>query len=403
MKPLTGVTVLDLSRVLAGPLCAQGLADLGANVIKIETVQDGDESRTWPPFHRGVATAFITANRNKKSVAVNLKHPEGLRIVRQLTKTSDVVIESAATGASQRLGVDYESLRKLNDRLIYCTISGFGRTGPLKDMRGYDMILQAYSGMMSVTGDDRSGPVRIPFSPIDQTTGYHAMIGVLAALIRRGASGEGAYVEVSLFETAVSFLGYMIQAYLENGTLPGRSGSEHGGIVPYQAFACVDKPVLIGVANDKLWRKFCDEFQFPELSNDPRFALNRDRVANRAATIKVVQDAVATLSAKELVRRLTAIGVPCSPINNFDDILNDPHTIARGLIRSFDSSKMDPSMKAVMMPIVFDGQSRDVGDAPPLLGEHTDQILSALGFSDEHLLALERDGAIFRAPPPNGQ
>jgi len=257
------------------------LGDLGAEVIKIETPDVGDESRSWPPFHKGTATAFLTANRNKKSVALNLKSAAGQQVLHRLAREVDVVIESAATGVSERLGADYETLKNVNDKIIYCTISGFGRSGPLSHLRGYDMILQAYSGMMSVTGDENSSAVRIPFSPIDQATGYHAVIGVLSALIERSISGRGSLIEVSLYETAVSFLGYMIQAYLEDGKLPTPSGSRHGGIAPYQAFDCADRTVLIGIANDKLWRAFCKELGLDELAKDPRFSLNNDRVRYR--------------------------------------------------------------------------------------------------------------------------
>lgn len=207
MKPLKNIQVLDLSRVLAGPLCAQTLGDLGAEVIKIETPGDGDESRTWPPFYEGTATAYIATNRNKKSITVNLKAREGQEILHALVKKADVVIESAATGVSARLAADYDTLRKINPKLVYCTISGFGRSGPFRDKRGYDVILQAHSGMMSITGDEGSGVIRIPFSPIDQTTGHHAAMGVLAALLDRAATGRGSLVEVSLLDTAVNFLG----------------------------------------------------------------------------------------------------------------------------------------------------------------------------------------------------
>ena len=392
-KPLAGMRVLDFSRVLAGPLCAQYLGDLGADVIKVETVGDGDESRTWPPFHNGMATAYITANRNKKSMAVNLKHPDAAEIVARLVRDCDIVVESAATGVSQRLGVDYDTLSAINDKLIYCTISGFGRTGPMKDARGYDMILQAYSGMMSVTGDAASGAIRIPFSPIDQATGYHAVIGVLSAVIERGRSGKGRFMEVSLYETAASFLGFMVQAYLETGTLPQRSGSGHAGIAPYQAFDCADKPVLVGVANDKLWRLFCAEFGRPELARDPRFLRNRDRVLNRTEVVAIVQELVGALPSAEVLQKLLANGIPCAPINTFQDLLKDPQATHRAMIQTITGEGFD-GMKAVAMPILFGGAERSIGTAPPRLGAHTAEIMARLGYDAATIERMQADGAI---------
>lgn len=401
MVPLKGMRVLDLSRVLAGPLCAQGLGDLGAEIIKVETLVDGDESRSWPPFSNGMATAFMAANRNKQSIALDLKKPDGLKIVHELVRTCDVVVESASAGVAERLGVDYPTLKAINDRIVYCTISGFGRTGPMKDARGYDMILQAYSGMMSVTGSEDGNAIRIPFSPIDQTTGYHAIIGVLSALMQRGVSGKGSLIDVSLFETAASFLGYMAQAYMENGTLPKRSGSQHSGIVPYQAFECRDKSILVGIANDKLWRAFCNAFGYSEFAIDARFALNRDRVANRHATVAIVQEAMSPLAAADALEKLDRIGVPSAPINNLQDLIENPQTTARGLIGSFNADYISANVKAFLMPILFDGQPRNLGSPPPRLGEHTDIVLTRLGYTPMEIQALERDQVIGRMALPH--
>lgn len=397
VKPLKGIRVLDLSRVLAGPLCAQALGDLGAEVIKIETPGEGDESRTWPPFHQGTATAFITANRNKKSVAVNLKHGEGQRILHQLVKDADVVVESAATGVAERLGADYRTLQAINDRLIYCSISGFGRTGPLREWRGYDMILQAYSGMMSITGERDGAPIRIPFSPIDQATGHHAVIGVLAALIERSVQGRGSYIEVSLFETAVSFLGYTIQAYLEDRKLPTRTGSRHGGIAPYQAFETADRTVLIGIANDKLWRAFCRDFGVEHLGRDRRFLTNKDRVRNCDAVAGAVQALVGAMPSIEVLDRLEKAGIPCAPINTIADLVGNPQVAARGLLKMIGGDSPIGGMQAVVMPVLFNNEERDLGTAPPALGQHSDLVLRGLGYSPAAIDRLEQSGVIGRA------
>jgi crotonobetainyl-CoA:carnitine CoA-transferase CaiB-like acyl-CoA transferase len=385
--------VVDLSRVLAGPLCAQNLADLGADVIKVEAPGSGDESRGWPPSRNGMSTAYASANRGKRCITVDLKDPRGLKIVHRLVEGADIVVESAATGVSQRLGVDYETLRAIKPDLIYCTISGFGRTGPLAEARGYDMILQAYTGIMDLVGEPDGNPVRVPFSPIDQTTGHHATVGILAALLRRGISREGAYIEVSLYETAIAFLGFLLQAYWEDGKLPRRNGSRHGGIVPYEAFACRDKTILLGVANDKLWRSFCEAFGIPELVADPHFATNAARVANRQETVEIVKGILAPLEADDVLARLRGIGVPCSPINNLQDLLHEPQTAARGMIGQLSHPTIG-AMNVVGMPIQFDGQARAFGTMPPLPGEHTREVLLSLGYAFDEITSLAEAGVI---------
>lgn len=293
MSSLSGIKVLDLSRVLAGPLCAQALGDLGAEVTKVESLGLGDETRGWPPFKgEGLSAVFLCVNRNKRSVAIDMKTAEGRALVHQLAKHADVVIESFSTGVAERLGIDAPTLQALNPRLIHCSISGFGREGPLRSAPGYDVILQAFAGVMSLTGDDSGGHIRSPISPIDQMTGTHAIIGILAAILERQQTGKGGTVNVSLFETALALQRYNLQSYWQLGVQPPKCGSSHESLCPYQAFEAADGPIMIGVANDNLWRKFCKFAGLEHIVDEPRFKTNADRVKHRPETIGLVQEAI---------------------------------------------------------------------------------------------------------------
>jgi crotonobetainyl-CoA:carnitine CoA-transferase CaiB-like acyl-CoA transferase len=322
-KPLTGIRVLDLSKVLAGPLCAQYLGDLGADIIKVETVGQGDETRGWPPFPApGLGTVFLSANRNKRSIAVDMKSKKGREIVHALAKSADVAIESFGTGVAERLGIDAATLRSLNDRLIHCSISGFGRSGPLKNSPGYDVILQAFCGVMSMTGDEDGGYIRSPISPIDQMTGVHAFSGILALLYAREKSGKGGEIQVSLFETALGLLGYNLQTFWERGVQPPKCGSSHESLCPYQAFETADGPIMIGVANDNLWRKFCAVTGLNAIVDDVKFRTNADRVAHREETLGHVQAALTQNSVAHWNEVLTGVGVPCA--DQFDCAITRP-------------------------------------------------------------------------------
>jgi crotonobetainyl-CoA:carnitine CoA-transferase CaiB-like acyl-CoA transferase len=393
MKPLAGIRILDLTKVLAGPLCTQYLGDLGAEVIKVEPCQIGDDTRRWPPFRGETGAIFLSVNRNKRSLAVDLKTVEGQAIVRKLAAKADVVIESYGTGVSDRLGIDFPTLHALNPRLIYCSISGFGRTGPLSHALGYDVILQAFSGIMGISGEEGGEPIRSPFSPIDQTTGLHAVTGIMAALIRRGQTGEGSQLEVSLFETAMSFLSYNFHVYWEKGVLPDKCGSGHESLVPYQAFEASDAPVLIGIANDNLWRRFCKVVGRDELAEDPRFRTSPDRVRNRAETVAIVQDIVRTRTRDEWVELLMGLGVPCAPINTLKEALDHPHTAARGLVLEYPHPVLG-QIKTIAQPIVFDGEPRGAGTPPPMLGEHSRTVLRELGYPDSEISRLAGAGVI---------
>jgi crotonobetainyl-CoA:carnitine CoA-transferase CaiB-like acyl-CoA transferase len=393
-KPLTGIRVLDLSKVLAGPLCAQYLGDLGADIIKVEAVGQGDETRGWPPFPApGLGTVFLSANRNKRSIAVDMKTEKGREIVHALARSADVAIESFGTGVAERLGIDAATLRALNDRLIHCSISGFGRSGPLKNSPGYDVILQAFCGIMSMTGDADGGYIRSPISPIDQMTGVHAFSGILALLYAREKTGKGGAIQVSLFETAMGLLGYNLQTYWQRGVQPPKCGSSHESLCPYQAFEAADGPIMIGVANDNLWRKFCAVAGLDGIVDDPKFRTNADRVAHRAETLGHVQSALALHSAAHWNDVLTGVGVPCAPINSLAQLLAHPHTEASGIILDYQHQSAGP-LRGVGHPVLIDGVERKAGLPPPMLGQHTDDVLSEIGLSPEAIGALRRDRVV---------
>jgi crotonobetainyl-CoA:carnitine CoA-transferase CaiB-like acyl-CoA transferase len=394
MKPLNGIRVLDFSKVLAGPLCAQYLGDLGADVIKVEPVGLGDETRGWPPFRTaGLGTVFLNVNRNKRSVALDLKTDEGRNIAHELARRADIAIESFGTGVAERLGIDADSLRPLNERLIHCSISGYGRTGPLKNSPGYDVILQAFSGIMALTGDENGGYIRSPISPIDQMTGSHAFSGILASLIERGRTAKGSTVKVSLFETAMGLLGYNLQTYWERGKQPPKCGSSHESLCPYQAFEAADGPIMIGVANDNLWRKFCAIAGLQDIVDDEKFRTNADRVGCRAETIDRVGSAIAKRTVDYWNDSLAMAGVPCSPINSLAQLLNHPHTQESGMILNYDHP-VAGALKGIAQPILLNDEVRTAGLPPPMLGQHTDDVLGELGFSRSRIDDLRRAGVV---------
>jgi len=393
-KPLDGVRVLDLSKVLAGPLCAQYLGDLGAEVIKVEAVGQGDETRGWPPFRSpGLGTVFLSANRNKRSIAINMKSEKGRELVHDLARSADVAIESFGTGVAERLAIDANSLRALNDRLVHCSISGFGRTGPLKNLPGYDVILQAFSGIMSMTGDEGGGYIRSPISPIDQMTGVHAFSGILASLLAREKSGKGASIQVSLFDTALGLLSYNLQTFWERGVQPAKCGSSHESLCPYQAFEAADGPIMIGVANDNLWRKFCGVAGLKTIVDDPKFRTNADRVRHRAETLQHVQDVIATRTVEAWNGALNEVGIPCSPINTLTQLLEHPHTKANKIVMQYDHAAAG-RLKCVGHPVTFVGEERSSGLSPPMLGQHTDEILREMGLSSERIGLLRREEVV---------
>ncbi|SEP93180.1 CaiB/BaiF CoA transferase family protein [Thalassovita taeanensis] len=392
-KPLDGVRVLDFSKVLAGPLCTQYMADMGADIIKVEPLGLGDETRAWPPFEADMGTVFLSANRGKRSLSVDMKSIEGQALIRRILPTCDVVIESFGTGVSERLGIDYNSLRAIHPDVIYCSISGFGRRGPMKNAPGYDVILQAFSGVMSLTGEEGGSPIRSPISPIDQTTGIHALTGILAALYARKSGQGGQIVEVSLFETAMGLLAYNLQSFWQRGVQPDKCGSSHESLCPYQTFEASDGIVMIGVANDNLWRKFCAIADLDGIRDDPRFATNPNRVANRAETLRLVQDAIAKQPVSYWDTELAKVKVPCAPLNTLAQMLDHPHTAATGMVMPYDHPAAGP-LNAVAQPVQFGGNPRSVVRHPPQLGEHTAEILQEAGLTETEIASLQASGIV---------
>ena len=398
MTPLAGIRVLDLTRVLAGPICAQYLGDMGADVIKIEPTDHGDDMRIWPPFRHGTdgtttGTPYLGVNRNKRSVAIDLRAPEGRDLLARLADTVDIVIESFAPGSAARAGADAASLRARNPRLIHCSITGYGSTGPMRHGRGYDLIAQAFAGMLAMTGERNGPPVRAPYSPVDQATGLHAMVGILAALHARHTSGVGAAIEASLFDSATGFLSHMLQNYWERGTEPERHGVGHESLCPYEAFATADKPIILGVANDSMWRTFCKLADLGEAADDPRFLGNGDRVRNRTETVRLVAAALRTRSRDEWLGVLEAAGIPCSPLHTMGELAAHPHTRESGMLMDYEHPQFG-ALHAVAQPIKIDGERGALRLPPPALGEHTIEVLRTIGLDDAAIAMLRTKGVI---------
>jgi crotonobetainyl-CoA:carnitine CoA-transferase CaiB-like acyl-CoA transferase len=380
--PLEGVRVVDVTSSLAGPYCTEILAALGASVVKVEHPQRGDEARAWgPAFWEGSSVMFYAANLGKRSLALDVKR--GRDALLRLVDDADVFLQSMRPGTAQRLGLGAEDLRARNPRLVYCDIGAFGKRGPLRDRAGYDPLLQAFSGIVSVTGEaDRPG-VRVGTSLVDQGTGMWAAIGILAAL----HAGGGRTVDVSLFETALALLPYQVTAYLGSGGVPARHGTAFPLIAPYQVFHARDGDVMIAAANDGLFARLCDVLGLPDLANDPQYATNPDRLQRREELAATIQTRVGERTRDELVAALTDAGVPAAPVQDVGEVARHEQTAALGLIQ-------DTPRPTVAFPVSFDEERLRHRSPPPRLGEHTAEILREAGYADDEISALEREGII---------
>lgn len=385
---LHGVRVIDLSRVLAGPFCGMLLADLGADVIKVEDTGPGDESRTWPPHKEGESAAYLVINRNKRDITLDLKQPEGVEVVKRLVGRGDVLIENFRTGTMESFGLGYDTLAALNPRLIYCSISAFGRTGPRAEGAGYEALMQAFSGIMSITGEAGGPPVRCGVSFLDLTTGILCAYGVLGALLHRARTGLGQRVDGSLLETAVSLLNYHAEGYLLTGAVPQALGSSHPSVVPYRNFRCRDGQwVFIAAANDRLWQRLAPALGLGALARDPRFASNPERVKHRLDLEAALEEAIGGHDREPLLKMLEGAGVPATPVNTVDQLMDDPQTAARGIIERVVHPRLG-EIPVVSTPVKFSRMRAGVRTAAPVQGQHTDEVLGEHGYGRQEIAAL---------------
>ncbi|MBA1263602.1 CaiB/BaiF CoA transferase family protein [Stutzerimonas stutzeri] len=403
---LSHLRVLDLSRVLAGPWCGQILGDLGAEVFKVERPGSGDDTRHWgPPFLKDAqgentaeAAYYLSANRNKQSLTLDFTRPEGQRIVRELVAQSDVLLENFKVGGLAAHGLDYASLKAINPRLIYCSITGFGQDGPYASRAGYDFMIQGLGGLMSLTGraegEAGAGPLKVGVALTDILTGLYATVGVLAALAHRERTGEGQHIDTALLDVQVACLGNQALNYLTTGVAPRRMGNAHPNIVPYQDFPTADGDIILTVGNDGQFRKFCEVAGHPEWAADPRFASNKARVAHRAELIPLIRQATVFRTTAEWVSALERAGVPCGPINDVAQVFDDPQVRHRGLKVEMPHPQAG-SVPQVASPLRLSASPVSYRNAPPLLGEHSEALLQRLlGLSAQRIAALRQAGVI---------
>ena len=402
-RMLDGIRVLDLSRVLAGPWCTQILADFGADVIKIEVPGRGDDTRAWgPPYLEGAdgqpelgeSAYYLSCNRNKRSAAINLADPEGAALIRRLAAEAHIVVENFKVGGLEKYGLDYPSLRAINPRLVYCSITGFGQNGPYASRAGYDFVAQGMGGFMSITGEEGGGPLRAGVAMADLSTGMYATVSTLAALRHAELTGVGQQIDLSLLDTQIAMLANQSMNWLVGGVVPGRLGNRHPTIVPYKTFEVADGTIIIAVGNDSQFRLLCEELGIAGLADDARFATSRARLGNREQIEAIVQDLVRNLEGGALIERLVARGIPAGPVNSINEIFEDPFVEARGTVHRFVRED-GVEIPSVAYPGKLSETPADYRYPPPQVGEHTREILHEwLALPDEDLDALTARGAI---------
>jgi formyl-CoA transferase len=393
--PLSGYRVLDLSRILAGPYCTMILGDQGAEVIKVERPDSGDDTRSWgPPFAGGESAYYLCCNRNKRSITVDLKKSRGAEVVREMAKVSDVFVENFTPGLTKRFGLDYESLRELNPRLVYCSITAYGQDGPYRDRPGYDMVLSAVGGLMWITGERDGNTCKVGVAITDVLTGVYASGAITSALLWRERSGRGQHIDCSLLDVQVSALANIGSNYLVAGQEASRWGTAHESIIPYQVFPTKDRPIAIAVANDKLWVNFCTLLGKQEWIADPRFESNPQRVENRELLLPLIAEALAGKSCDEWMELLVDRAIPCGPVNNMEHLFSDPQVLHRGMIAEIPHPTVG-TLRLAGIPVRYSDTPGAVRLPPPLLGEHTDEVLTeVLGYAPQTVEELRRQDAI---------
>jgi crotonobetainyl-CoA:carnitine CoA-transferase CaiB-like acyl-CoA transferase len=391
---LEGIRVIDLSRVLAGPFCGAILGDMGADVIKVEDTKTGDELRTWPPHREGESPGFLVNNRNKRGIAVDMKTPEGVEIIRRLARDADVLIENFRTGTMEGFGLSYEQLAEINPKLIYCSISAFGRSGPRAQEAGYEALMQAFTGIMSITGEPGGPPVRCGVSFLDLTTGILCALGAICALYQRSNTGLGQRIDGSLLMTAIGLLNFQAEGYLLAGVVPKALGSGAPGTSPYRNFRCADDQwVFIAGANDNLWKRLAGAIGLASLAEDPRFATNVERVKNRVELERIVQEAIGRFNREPLLKLLEEAGVPATPVNRVDQALEDGQVKAQNMIWQMDLPRLG-KIPIVGFPLAFSRMQPNLRRNPPRQGEHTDEILKECGYGSSEIAQLREKKVI---------
>ena len=391
---LDGLTVIDLTRVLSGPYCTMMLADMGARVIKVEQPGRGDDTRAWgPPFQNGESAYFLSINRNKESVTLNLKHPEGRRVLDALIERADVLVENFRPGTLERMGLGYADLAQQRPDLVYCSISGFGQTGPRRREPGYDAVMQGEGGLMSITGAPDGPGYRLGIAIVDIVAGMFSAYGIAVALLARERTGRGQYIDVGMLDSVAALLTYQAGIHFTTGEAPGRLGNRHPSITPYETLEAADGELVVAVGNDQLWRTFCGVIGAEALADDARFRTNKDRVAARDALRPLLVERMRTRPAAEWIERLKAAGIPCGGVRDLAQVFADPQLIERAMVVALDHP-VAGAIRQLGVPIKMSGTPGAVRTPPPALGQHTEAILGELGMSGSEIARLRADGAV---------
>lgn len=394
MDPLSGIRVVDLSRILAGPYCTQALADAGADVVKIEEPGKGDDTRGWgPPFVNGESCYFLSVNRGKRSLSLDLKQPAGREVLWRLIERADVLVENFRPGTLDRLGFAFEAVQQRNPRLVYASVSGYGPDGPLGGRPGYDAILQGESGLMSLTGQADGPPFKLGASVVDTLAGMTAFQGILLALVRREHSGRGGRVDVSLLESALAILTYHASSYLLTGAVPQRLGNRHPNLAPYETFETADGSVIVGVGSESLWRTFCPTTGLPQLASEPRFRTNADRVSNYAALRETLAPVIRSRDTAHWLALWESAAIPCGRVRSVGEALDSDQVAARGLLVEIEHPRAGRG-RFVGSPIHLDDTTRSALRPPPALGQHSDEVLGELGYTPEDVSRLRQQAVV---------